>query len=76
MNEVLASISILDNIMIIVFSYLIGIVGICLASSYKVLINIFLDLTFIGLILLGSVSVGLLLIRLHNLNILHLNILN
>ena len=76
MNEVLASISILDNIMIIVFSYLIGIVGICSASSYKVLINIFLDLTFIGLILLGSVSVGLLLIRLHNLNVLHLNILN
>ena len=76
MNEVLASISILDNIMIIVFSYLIGIVGICSTSSYKVLINIFLDLTFIGLILLGSVSVGLLLIRLHTLNILHLNILN
>ena len=76
MNEILANISILDNIVIIVFCYLIGIVGICSASSYKVLTNIFLDLTFIGLILLGSVSVGLLLIRLHNLNVLHLNILN
>ena len=74
MNELLANISILDNIVIIIFCCIL--LGLCSAQSYKVLTNIFLDLTFIGLILLGSVSVGFLLIRLHTLNILHLNILN
>ena len=74
MNEILANISILDNIVIIVFCYLL--IVICSAYSYKVLNNIFLGLTFIGIIVLGNVSVGLLLIRLHNLNVLHLNILN
>ena len=74
MNEILANISILDNIAIIVFCYLL--MGLCSAHIYKVLTNIFLGSIFIGLILLGNVSVGLLFKRLYNLNVLYLNILN
>lgn len=74
MNDILANTSIFEGIMIIVMWYLL--LGVCIAYSSKILSNIFLSLIFLVLILVTNISVGVLIIRLHNLNVLHLNLLN